>query len=123
MPFVLSLQDRCVRLRLRRGAELLCEHGCLWLTFEPRRAAGASPDVILLPGQRHAVAEDGACFLTPLHRSAATPCQVDRSRERRGGLWRWLERCLGSVRTASGAATSRARRPPSASRSSSCRRA
>lgn len=88
MPHELELDHACRRLHLPAGAVLHCQSGRLWLTRETRADAGASPDIVLLPGQRHRVEVAGTHFLTHLRGSGPAPrCRVELPAARSG--WRW----------------------------------
>ncbi|MFC4483361.1 MULTISPECIES: DUF2917 domain-containing protein [Cupriavidus] len=75
MTYTLMIENDCLPMALRAGAELACAGGTLWLTLEgarPRR----SPDIVLEAGQRHRVTEDATYFLTALGHGAVTVCRV-----------------------------------------------
>ncbi|MGO4278673.1 MULTISPECIES: DUF2917 domain-containing protein [Cupriavidus] len=75
MTYTLMIENDCLPMALRAGAELACAGGTLWLTLEgarPRR----SPDIVLTAGQRHRVTEDATYFLTALGHGAVTVCRV-----------------------------------------------
>lgn len=69
MRHELQLDGECQRLELPAGTVLLCRAGRIWLTRELGSDAGASPDIVLQPGQRHRVDSAGAHFLTHLRGS------------------------------------------------------
>lgn len=74
----LHLDQACQSLHLPAGAVLHCHAGRLWLTRETRAQAGASPDIMLVPGQRHRVESAGMHFLTHLRTSGpAARCSVE----------------------------------------------
>lgn len=83
------IENTCLTVTLRAGAQLLCREGTLWLTMESHRPR-RSPDIVLTSGERYCVAEDGDYFLSaPGKRSAL--CQIDRSCERQRHLLDWLK--------------------------------
>jgi hypothetical protein len=89
----LHLDHTCRSLHLPAGAVLHCHAGRLWLTRETHGQAGASPDIMLVPGQRHRVASAGMHFLTHLRTSGpAARCSVElpapRATLRRVFSWR-----------------------------------
>ncbi|RCW75439.1 DUF2917 domain-containing protein [Pseudorhodoferax soli] len=93
MPHELQLDEACRRLHLPAGTVLHCHAGQLWLTRETPADAGASPHIVLQPGQRHRVAHAGPHFLTHLRSSGrAVRCSVELptpGRARRGVFsWR-----------------------------------
>ncbi|WP_326537043.1 DUF2917 domain-containing protein [Pseudorhodoferax sp.] len=78
MHHELQLDHACQRLQLPAGAVLHCHAGRLWLTRETPGQAGPSPDIVLMPGQRHRVDVAGAHFLTHLRSSGrAVRCSLE----------------------------------------------
>ena len=73
------LNHACRRLRLARGALICCSQGSVWLTLETPCAAGPSPDIVLLAGQRYRVTEPGDYFLTHLGHGDPALCVVEQA--------------------------------------------
>lgn len=97
MPCTLSLEAKCLRLRLHAGAEVVCRDGSLWLTFDlPDRP---SPDVLLAAGERYRLHADTDVFLAALHGAGPVVCGIESRpfRASAGSPWlRWLRRAWAS---------------------------
>lgn len=52
-----------VTLQLRAGTAVRCVAGQLWLTRECPALRGASPDILLEPGEQHRMPADGRAFV------------------------------------------------------------
>lgn len=70
MRLKLLLQHECHCLWLAPGDRIACHSGHLWLTLEPCRPRGRSPDIVLAPGEQHAVRSPGRYFLSHLGEGA-----------------------------------------------------
>ena len=56
--------NHCLELRLRRGAEVRCHEGVLWLTFDPHRRGVVSTDLMLVPGQACTLPDAGRLYVS-----------------------------------------------------------
>jgi len=90
MQYRFETKEECVRLRLRQGAIVRCAGGRLWITFEARGSAVASPDLQLATGQCLRIEIDADYFVASLDVGVSSRCIVDLSRERAG----WFQLAL-----------------------------
>lgn len=73
----LLLDQTCTRLPLPAGAVLRSQAGTLWLTWERRGREGASPDIVLEPGQQHRVEQAADYLLTGLTPGETVRCTLE----------------------------------------------
>jgi hypothetical protein len=83
----LVLDHDCQRLHLPAGAVLICHAGRLWLTQDTRAQQGASPDLVLQPGQRHRTTQAGDYIVTHLRPGPPARCEVILPAASRRTVW------------------------------------
>lgn len=93
----------CLELRLRRGSEVRCSEGVLWLTFEPTARGEPSTDWMLVKGQVRVLADPGRLFIS---RGCMTPRAVFEVEHAQHPHWlaRLRAWCSGGATTATQAA-------------------
>lgn len=93
MRSIFEVEQRCLRLRLARDAEIHCLEGRAWITYEVHRPMRPSPDIHLRPGEGHRLAFDAVVFASSIDRTRCR-LRVVAPDSGRGALLRAISRAF-----------------------------